>query len=474
MHRSVILAAALLGLAGCSAPPGTSLHVLTGSVGHFVCAGSFGSGEDPDRVYHAIYDSLPGAWLLQWGVDYNVDPERQTIRTRFLGGFESETVFSPDRGCLILHGETPPPAAAALPQSPPAMLPAIAGPAMVASADPRLGAILDAAFVEPTDGPPRHTKAVVILHDGRVIAERYAPGFGIDTPLPGNSLTKSVTNALVGILVREGRLAVDGPAPVAAWQDAHDPRHAISVEDLLRMRSGLDLGDSLSASLGSLWDPANRMLFAERDMAGFAESRRPAAAPGTRWTYSDGSYLILSRIIRDAAGGHGDAVRRFMQEALFGPLGIRHAIFDLDATGTPVGAIGLLASARDWARLGQLYLDDGMAGSRRILPQGWAAWSATPTAGGWVGYGAGFWTNRGDSYGARHRVQLGMPEEAYFGRGMFGQFLVIVPAARLVIARFGTSHGDQETAGMARLVADTLAALGGPSRMASAPRPGKP
>jgi CubicO group peptidase (beta-lactamase class C family) len=227
------------------------------------------------------------------------------------------------------------------------------------------------------------------------------------------------------------------------------------------MQSGLQLGNSLEAGLYSLWAPSNRMLFTERDMAGFAARAALAAAPGRAWNYADGSYLILSRILRDAVGGDAAAVREFADRELFGPLGMRRVVLGFDATGTPVGATKMLASARDWARLGMLYLQDGVVAGRRLLPNGWVEYSAAPTPGAWIGYGAGFWTNRDASFGAQRRISLGMPRDAFFGRGMFGQFVVVVPSARLVVVRLGTAHGDQETEGVSRLVADIVAALRG-------------
>ena len=142
---------------------------------------------------------------------------------------------------------------------------------MVASTDPALVAALDRAFAEPGVGGPRCTKAVVIVHDARVVAERYAPGFGIDTPIQGWSMTKSVTNALLGVLVREGKISVTGPAPVVAWSGPKDPHHAISIDNMLRMTSGLEFGQSLTQNWATAFDPTAQMVFAKPDMAVVAE-----------------------------------------------------------------------------------------------------------------------------------------------------------------------------------------------------------
>lgn len=448
-------------LSACASGPGTALRVATGSASHFVCAGTFGSGEPAAQVYRDTFGPVPGIGLIDWAMDLRVDAERREVRTTLGGGFVNRAVWRDGLGCLVVHGEVPDESAAAVRAAPaPAWMPEIAGPEVVAPADPRLAAILDRAFAEPEAPPFRRTKAVVLVQDGRVIGERYAPGYGVATPLLGNSATKSVINALIGILVADGRLAIEGPAPVPAWADPADPRHAISIDDLLRMRSGLALGSSLEASLGSLWSPANRMLFVERDMAGFAVEAPLEAPPRGAWNYTDGNYLILSRIIRDAAGGSATDALRFAHERLFGPLGMRHVVLPVDAAGTPVGAAHMMATARDWARLGLLYLNDGMAGGRRLLPEGWVRYSAAATPDAWVGYGAGFWTNDGASFGATRRAGLGMPRDAFFARGAFGQYVVIMPSARLVVVRLGTTHGEQDLEGVAQLVADTIAATG--------------
>src|SRR6516225_10978785 len=141
-------------------------------------------------------------------------------------------------------------------------------------------------FAKPESGPRRWTKGVVILHGGHLVAERYAPGYGPETPQIGWSVTKSVTNALIGILVRQKKLAVEAPAPVAAWRDPKDPRQAITIDNLLRMNSGIEFGQSLYADWRGAFDPAAQMEFDMADEAAFAETAGLGAAPGTRWNYT--------------------------------------------------------------------------------------------------------------------------------------------------------------------------------------------
>jgi CubicO group peptidase (beta-lactamase class C family) len=308
---------------------------------------------------------------------------------------------------------------------------------------------------------------VVVLKDGHVVAERYAEGYGIDTPILGFSATKSVISALTGILVRKGTLALDQPAPIAAWQGAGDPRHAISVDHLLRHTAGLAIGSSLAASLGAALEPVNRMKYMDSDMAGYAERIELATPPGSTWNYNDGNFIILSHLIRNAVGGRGSDVLRFAKAELFAPLGMRNVTIEFDASGNPEGSSQMLATARDWARFGMLYLNDGVVGGKRILPEGWVKYSASPTSNAWIGYGAGFWTNLGDSFGAGYRIEHGWPRDAFFAKGSIGQYVIIVPSERLVIVRLGRSpNWPPEADGVFRLVSDVVAVTGNEGRLA--------
>lgn len=456
---SVVVAATATTLV--AARPQDALKVSTGFVADILCAQTFVSSLDPAQVFAETTEAMPGVGLISWAIGVEVDRARKEVRATLFGAGESRAIYREGFGCTLAHGEggfdaARPPAAA----MPTAVLPEIAAPDIVTPTDPALTRALDRVFAEPEQPPRRHTRAVVIVRDGRIIAERYAPGVGLDTQLLGYSATKSVISALVGVLVKQGKLTVDEPAPVAAWRDPGDPRHAITADHLLRHTAGLDVGSSLFATLGSAFDKVNRMKFAERDQAAFAEAAGLDTTPGRAWNYNDANYMVLSRLIRDAAGGRAADVLRFAWQELFGPLGMRHVTLQLDATGTPEGASGMLATARDWARFGMLYLDDGVVGGKRILPEGWVRYSAAPTPGGWVGYGAGWWTNRGDSLGAGKRIGLGMPRDAIHARGQFGQYVVVVPSERLVVARFGVTGSDNDIEGVSRLVADVIAATG--------------
>ncbi|MDY0742889.1 serine hydrolase [Paucibacter sp. R3-3] len=454
-RRTPILLLGTLSLAACGhLSPQRAAAVSTGYVSHQLCTAVFVGGRDPQTYYRDAVGPLAGP--LAALVDYTVDTERHEVRARIAGMVESRAVFRPPYGCSF--GRAPGPD---LPAPEPSPLPAAPSEALVQTSDPALATALDHAFEENAEPPYRHTEAVVVMHRGRIVAERYASDVGVDTPLAGWSATKSVTNALIGILVHQGRLALHGPAPIAAWADPADPRHAISVDELLRMNSGLDMGQSIRAGLSTAFDPTAQMIFVDADTAADAERAGLANAPGTAWNYTNANTQLLSRIVRDQAGGTAAATLAFARRELFDKLGMRHVTLEFDGAGTPIGASHMWAPARDWARFGQLYLHDGVIDGERLLPAGWVDDSATPTPGAEdYGYGAGFWTNRGAGSGARYRIEHGMPAESFMARGSHGQYVVIVPSKELVIARLGpawTPRDDMDR--VAQLTREVIAAL---------------
>ena len=435
--------------------PDRAIHVATGFVAHIVCTKTFVSGLDPQTVFAEITDRA-GIRRLRSVLGYRLDRAGKTVDASVAGLFGSRAAFHDGFGCVLLHGPDGPYllksdiAALKTPKSPP-LLAEIAGAAIVVPSDPELKAALDHAFEEPATPPFRRTKAVVVVHDGTVVAERYASGVGVETPLLGFSMTKSVVNALLGILTQQGRISPSMPAPIAEWRGAADPRREIEVEHLMRMTSGLALDETNTG-----FDPATQMVYLHNDMAGFAAKAAIIAPPGKRWAYSSPSTQLLARIIRDIVGGPEQTLA-FAWRELFNPLGMRNVTLEFDATGTLQGSAYMLASARDWARFGLLYLNDGMIGGHRILPDEWVDFSASPTLG--TDYGAGFWTNRSEHEHAKGRVRSGIPRDALFALGDLGQRIVVLPSQHLVIVRLGDSvdpTGDLR--GFERLVKEVIAA----------------
>ncbi|WP_375414285.1 serine hydrolase domain-containing protein [uncultured Bradyrhizobium sp.] len=429
--------------------------MATGVVAHNVCAKTFVSGLDPQQVFAETMER-EGLRRLKWAMTYRTDRDQNIVNASVAGLFGSRAAFHNGLGCILLHGRSEPYlpksdiAALKEPKNPP-LLPEIAGDAIVEPSDAKLSAALDHAFEEPARPPFRRTKAVVVVHDGTVIAERYADGIGIDTPLRGFSMTKSVVNALIGLLTQQGLVTPSMPAPIAEWRGLTDPRREIEVEHLMRMTTGLALDETNSG-----FDPSSQMVYLHNDMAGFAAKAPLIATPGARWAYSSPSTQLLARIIRDAVGGPEQTLR-FAWRELFNPLGMRTVTLEFDATGTLQGSSAMLASARDWARFGLLYLNDGVAGGQRVLHEDWVDLSASATLD--TDYGAGFWTNRSRHPRAEYRVKLGIPRDAFFASGDLGQRIVILPAQHLVIVRLGDSvdpTGDMS--GLGRLVSEVIAA----------------
>jgi CubicO group peptidase (beta-lactamase class C family) len=312
---------------------------------------------------------------------------------------------------------------------------------------------VDAAFTEPTPRKLRRTRAVLVTHDGAIVGERYAQGFGPDSVLPGWSVTKSVLSALIGILVEEKRLSLDDKALLPQWQSPDDQRAAISVEDLLRMRSGLAFSEIYSDPRADV----TRMLYARSDMAAFAASKPLSAPPGTTWHYSSGTTNILSRIVRQIVGER--EYHAFPLRALFGPLGMNSAVLEPDAAGTFVASSYMFATARDWARFGQLYLDDGAWGGTRLLPAEWVRFSATPTPQSPDGcYGAHWWLKVPRELGGETEAASRIPRDAFFALGHEGQSLTVIPSRRLVVVRLGLSI-YVDAWNHARFIADVVQAL---------------
>jgi len=460
-RRLVWLGGLLLGtLTGCAAVRvDKAAQASTGLASLMVCSSTFVEHQDPATAFTERVQALRGMGLVNWGLRYQVNTEAKDVTSSVAGMFERRAVFRDGVGCVVQREGEVLEAVGPLPADAPGpvLLADIAGPEAVTTAHAPLQAAIDLAFTEP-DLPAWHrTRAVLVMRDGMVLAERYAEGYGVATPLSGQSMSKSLTHALVGVLVQQGRLQLHAPAPVREWADPSDPRHAITLDHLLRHTSGLDLKQDNSG-----FDANTQILFNARDKAAASAAAPLAAPPGTRWNYTDTNYLLLSRIVRETVGGKPADVVAFARRELLDPLGMRHVTMEFDAAGTPMGANGFYAPARDWARLGQLYLDDGVAGGRRLLPAGWVAEASRPSLEGY-GQGAGFWTNRAKGNVPGWGVPWSMarvPADAIFARGFMGQYTVVVPSQRLVIVRLSRSNvmGD-DLAGTNDLVGNILDAM---------------
>ncbi|MBY9067381.1 beta-lactamase family protein [Hyphomonas sp. WL0036] len=281
------------------------------------------------------------------------------------------------------------------------------------------------------------THAFLAVQGGKIVAERYWRGFDRESTHHSWSQAKSMTQALIGILVREGKIDVQAPANVPEWRTAGDPRRAITLDQLLRMSSGLKFAeDYVDAGVSDVIE----MLFGtgKADVAGYAAQSELIHPPGSVWSYSSGTSNLVARAAALAAGVSGEAFRDFMFRELFRPLGMTSARPKFDEAGTFIGSSFCFCTVRDFARFGLLYLRDGVWDGRRILPEGWVDYARTPTPvpeTERLGYGAHWW--------------LGMAGPGSFSaNGFEGQYTVLVPELDLILVRNGKSPNEQKEAVM--------------------------
>jgi CubicO group peptidase (beta-lactamase class C family) len=432
-----------------------------------VCSNVFLAGRDPDEVLRTDVQA-PGVALLRL-MRVSVDREQRVVRAGLLGFIgDGLALARPGTGCAVVpdgnldfatHVGTVPAqpvtsntgSAVAAPRLPPAEPAPVgnradAGAGSNTGVGARAGSVTDAAADWPEGSAVSTTatldrlladdtlagpgmRAIVVVDHGRIVAERYAAGFSATTPLLGWSMTKSVLAGLVGVLVKDGRLALDQSA---GWPAADGGRERIRIADLLAMSSGLRFNEAYGAV-----SDVTRMLYLQPDMAGFARAQPLVHPAGEFWSYSSGSANILSRLVQDAAGQLGAA---YPAEKLFKPLGMTSATMETDEDGTLVGSSYLYASARDWARYGLFLLQDGVWRGQELLPRGFVALMASPVAASAGEYGHGLvwlWGSDALTPGANPDAAFGIPADIFWMEGHDGQSTAIIPSRQLVIVRLG-------------------------------------
>ncbi|RYD92496.1 MAG: class C beta-lactamase-related serine hydrolase, partial [Sphingobacteriales bacterium] len=284
---------------------------------------------------------------------------------------------------------------------------------------------------------PGLTRSFLVLYDGQIVGERYAPGVDRNLVQIGWSMSKSMTAAMIGILVKEGRLDPAAPAPVPEWKGTD--RAAIKLRDLLQQSSGLDFLEDYAQP-----SEVTNMLFRTDDMAAFTAARTLKYKPGTVFNYSSGNSNILSRIIRHTVGEEQYAA--FPYRALFHRIGMRSALLEPDASGTYIGSSYSYATARDFARFGLLYYNDGMWNGERILPEGWVKASVQPAPGDPYGrYGYQFWLNGRNPENKAQRKFTDAPADLYYCKGFNGQGVYIIPSRKIIVVRLGQHPIDENT-----------------------------
>ena len=410
------------------APP-ELIRVGSGYSAKIVCSNVFIAGRDAKDVL-AVDVQAPGHPLLKL-MKVSVDKERGLVSAGLLWVLgKSVAVERYGVGCAsVPDGDTGkarqtslravPPAAA----QPDTLWPY--GERVDASQNPEVAKIVDDAAMAGTG-----MRAIVVVKNGRIVAERYGDGFSAKTPLLGWSMTKTVNAAIVGTLVKAGKMALDNKGLFAPWKA--DGRAAISIADMMAMSSGLEFNEDY----GDVAD-VTRMLYLEPDMAGFAKAKPLTGEVGKAFSYSSGTAVMLSRLWQDAVGDKAKALA-WPKTALFDPLGMQSAVLETDEQGTFVGSSYLYATAQDWARFGQFLLQGGVWNGAQILPAGFVDWMRQPAPASKV-YGQGqVWIEGpGDEEKPGAGTAEGLPKDTYWMEGHDGQTVAIVPSEQLVVVRLG-------------------------------------
>lgn len=428
-----------------AAPP-ELLRVGDGYAAKIVCSNVFLAHRDPNDVL-AQDVQAPGNPILKL-VSADVDRNAGIVTAHMLGFVAPMTaVYRDGLGCtLVPDGKVD----ALREQRVP--LPAVAAGAGawptgsdVAVGDPSLNAILaDDSLAGPG------MRAIVVVHEGHIVAERYAPGFEPATPLLGWSMSKSVNAILLGMVMKAGGLSMDDAGLFPQW--AGDGRKDIKVRNLLDMTSGL----AFNEDYGDVTD-VTRMLYLEPDMAGFAASRPLVHAPGSTFSYSTGTAMMLSHVWMSRLPDEATALS-YPRTALFGPLGMTSATFEPDESGTLTGGSYVYASARDWARVGQFLLQDGVWNGEQLLPDGFA--QMMRTSNGKPGKYSQLQTWL-EGPTEDETKSYGLPADTYWFIGHDGQSMAIVPSAKLVAVRLGLTPSGLGW-GPEPMIKQLLAAMGAP------------
>lgn len=287
---------------------------------------------------------------------------------------------------------------------------------------------LQAAVNDPVlQGPGM--RAIVVVHGGRIVAETYGDGFTASTPLQGWSMTKTVTAALVALAIKDGKLSLDQKRLFPQWSD--DERNEITVANLMAMSGGLEWNEDQG-----LPTDAGRMEYLVKDAAAFARDRPLVFAPGTKFHYSSGETVLLTRIWQNAIG---EKALSYPRERLFGPLGMDSAVIEADESGTFLGEGFLYATARDWARFAEFLRLGGEWNGQQLLPAGFVDYMRTPFPPSDEGHGPAYghgqlWLAQGQDYG--------LPPDTFMLEGHLRQVIAIIPSRKLIILRMGVTRED--------------------------------
>jgi CubicO group peptidase (beta-lactamase class C family) len=453
----ILIAGALAPAVAQQAPPRPSAMapegitpIALGLAGYakVLCSAVFVSGREPAEAF-----TNSGYFLMEddqrAGVTYAVDREQKLVRMT-KGTLTRTAKLYGDQGCIIHQQNhdgvyfTPVPVKTRLPDAASQPWPmgdaAPKTPPSTGIDRTRVDKALDLAFADPAG----LTAAVVIVHKGQIVGERYMPGITKDTQLESWSMGKSLTATLFALLVKDGVYKIDDPAPVPDWRAPGDPRGAIKIVDLLHMSSGLRFiaGQDPDYSIDKGYPDHTLVYTGAIDVFTHSLTRPLQFPPNTQGRYRNSDPLIVGWLVKQAVTRRGEEYLTFPQRALFDRIGIRRQMLETDPYGNFVMTGFDYGTARNWARLGLLYLQDGMWQGQRILPEGWSTFVSTP-APAWKQpvYGGLFWVNGDGAWN--------IPKTAYMANGAGGQRTIVIPTHDLVVVRMGHFRGDR--AGMKAL-----------------------
>jgi CubicO group peptidase (beta-lactamase class C family) len=415
----VLLVALLLWL-----KPPALLRIGSNYTAKIVCSNVFLAERDADEVLRDDVQA-PGISILRY-MKVSVDRDAHVVRAGFFGFIgNGVAVARPGVGCTVVPDGNVNFAKAVAPSSA-AATPKAEGPsqsAQPAQAWPDGETAAENTQVEKIIADDKLAgpgmRAVVVIDHGHLVAERYGAGFSPRTPLLGWSMSKTVMAAVIGMLVKDGKLTLD---QTGFWP-AGDPRANIRIADLLAMSSGLHFNESYGAV-----SDVTSMLYLQSDMAAFAHDQPLEHPVGEAWSYSSGTAVLLSRIMQDAAGPNS---ADFIPRRLFQPLGMNSATMEADEHGTLVGSSYMYANAHDWARYGQFLAQDGVWKDQRMLPEGYVAMMATPVKASGGEYGMG------QTWLFTANEAVGIPADTFYLSGHDGQTVAVIRSRQLVIVRLG-------------------------------------
>lgn len=392
--------------------------IITGMAAKRVCSCHFLAGRSPESIM-----ANENNYSVVKYAKVQVDKDKKAVTATLLGLGKIRAIYREGLGCALVTKDYPIEKIEATKYRPipnPKLAPDIFSESVFSEEsnfkNKKLSKIIDESFI----GKKKRTRAVIIIKNGEIIGEKYAKGIDENSLLLGWSMTKSLTSALAGVMVQKGMIDIDTPVDIPEWKD--DERAKITWNNLLQMSSGLKWGENY------FWiSDVTKMLTMRGDMYQHSIQSKTEIAPNKKFLYSSGTTNIVAGLQRRQFEDIND-YWQFPYKELFHKIGMKSAVMEADASGTFVGSSYCFATARDWAKFGLLYLNDGMWQGERILPKGWAKYSATPAAKSEGIYGSFFWLNAGGQY-------PDVPRDAYGAQGFQGQYIYILPSQNLVVVR---------------------------------------